>query len=198
MAKTNTRDRIREAALELFSADGYQKTSIARIETAAGLAPRAGAFYRHFESKEALLADLARSSISETPEELELDKLAAYGNTRSELVAIALNYEKASKRQQPFMRLIDELRAMKIAVDFENAVNDAMATALASWLETKPAARGLSRERLVALAVSVFGSWLFYLTKIQQGITLVSVDRDVLLDEWASRWAGILDRESAP
>ena len=33
MERVNTKDRIREAALELFVADGYQKTSIARIET---------------------------------------------------------------------------------------------------------------------------------------------------------------------
>lgn len=195
MGRVNTKDRIREAALKLFVADGYQKTSIARIETEAGLVPRAGAFYRHFESKEALLADLAKSSISETPEEFELDKLAAFGNTRSELVAIALKYEEASKRGQPFVKLIDEIRALKVAVDLEDEVDDAMATALASWIKTKPAAKGLSRKRLTALAVVVFGSWLFYLTKIEQGVTLASVDRDALLNDWASRWADILDKK---
>ncbi len=195
MARVNTKDRIREAALKLFVADGYQKTSIARIETEAALAPRAGAFYRHFESKEALLADLAKSSISETREKFELEKLAAFGDTRSELVAIALKYEEASKREQPFVQLIDEIRVLKVGVDLENEVNDAMATALASWIETKPAAKGLSRKQLPALAVSVFGSWLFYLTKIQQGVTLASVDRDVLLNDWASRWADILDKK---
>ena len=48
MSRVNTKDRIMQAALKLFMAQGYQKTSIARIETDAGLVPRAGAFYRHF------------------------------------------------------------------------------------------------------------------------------------------------------
>jgi AcrR family transcriptional regulator len=64
MPKVNTRDRIMQAALKLFVEQGYQKTSIARIETEAGLAPRAGAFYRHFESKQALLVEIARSYVS--------------------------------------------------------------------------------------------------------------------------------------
>ena len=196
MSRVNTKDRIRQAALELFVADGYQKTSIARIETAAGLVPRAGAFYRHFESKEALLADVARASISETPEGFGLDRIAAYGDTRAELVAIALQYEASSRRQQPFMRLIDEVRALGIADQYENDINDAMARALAAWIETKPAARGLSDARRAALAVSVFGSWLFYLTKVQQGIALPSVDRDALLEDWADRWAAILDADA--
>lgn len=195
MARANTKDRIREAALRLFLADGYQKTSIARIETEAGLAPRAGAFYRHFESKEALLTDLAKSTIAESPEEFELEKLAAFGNTRSELVAIALKYEEAVKRGRPFAQLIDEIRVLKGGIDLENEVNDAMTTALASWVETKPAAKGLSRQQLSALAVSVFGSWLFYLTKVEQGVTLASVDRDVLLNDWATRWADTLDNQ---
>lgn len=195
MPRVNTKDRIRGAALGLFLAEGYQKTSIARIETEAGLVPRAGAFYRHFESKEALLADLAQSSISETLEEFDLEELAAFGNTRSELVAIALKYEEEARRRRPFARLIDELRVLKIGAGLETDVNDAMVTALVSWLETKPVARGLSREQLSALVFSVFGGWLFYLTKLGEGVTLASLDRDVLLDEWASRWADTLDQK---
>lgn len=193
MEKANTRDRIKEAALKLFVADGYQKTSIGRIETEAGLVPRAGAFYRHFESKEELLADLAKSSISETPEEFGLDNLAAFGNTRSELVAIALKYEETAKRQQPFAPLIDEIRVLKVAVDLENDLNDAMGKALGAWITTKPVTNGMSPEQVSALIISVIGGWLFYLEKVQQGVALEYVDRDVMLDEWASRWAGILD-----
>lgn len=194
MPRANTRDRIREAALRLFLADGYQKTSIARIETEAGLAPRAGAFYRHFESKEALLTDLARSArLAESPEEFGLGELAAFGDTRSELVAIALKYEEASKRTRPFTRLIDEIRVLKVGHELESELNEAMATALAAWLQTKPAGAGLSPARLSALVFNVFGGWLFYLTKVEQGVALDPVDRDVLLDEWATRWAEILD-----
>ena len=50
-----------EAALKLFVEQGYQKTSIAGLETEAGLVPRAGAFYRHFDSKQTLLLDADRT-----------------------------------------------------------------------------------------------------------------------------------------
>ena len=61
MPQVNTKDRIVQAALKLFMAQGYQKSSIARIETEAGLVPRAGAFYRHFDSKQTLLVEIAKA-----------------------------------------------------------------------------------------------------------------------------------------
>ena len=94
-----------EAAVKLFMEQGYQKTSIARIETEAGLAPRAGAFYRHFESKEALAQAVARAYVSETPENFGLEKLSDFGDTRAELIAIALKYEEAMAQ---FQRSKDE------------------------------------------------------------------------------------------
>ena len=41
--------------MRLFGEQGYQATSVAQIEAAAGLAPGSGALYRHFKSKQALL-----------------------------------------------------------------------------------------------------------------------------------------------
>lgn len=120
MNYVNTRGRIKAAALPLFAKDGFAGTSIAAIETAAGLAPRAGAFYRHFPGKEALM----------------------------------------------------------------------------EWVATKAAARGLDTERLAALTLNVFGSWLYYLTKRQQGVDLAVLDRDTVLEDWATRWSNMLDNVS--
>src|ERR1700761_6275680 len=53
---STTRERIVDEAMHLFSQHGYAATSIAKIEAAAGLTPGAGGIYRHFTSKEALLA----------------------------------------------------------------------------------------------------------------------------------------------
>jgi AcrR family transcriptional regulator len=52
---SGTRDRILEAALELFSEVGFQGTTISEVERRVGLAAGTGSFYRHFPSKEALL-----------------------------------------------------------------------------------------------------------------------------------------------
>ncbi|HEY5647795.1 MAG TPA: TetR/AcrR family transcriptional regulator [Pseudomonadales bacterium] len=192
MTRVNTRDRIMEAALKLFLELGYQKTSIARIESEAGLAPRAGAFYRHFDSKQTLLMEVARTYVAETPEEFGLDKLADFGDTRSELIAVALKYEEAMNRQQPFSRLIDEVRLLDFGADLQHELNTEMMVGLEAWIRGKPAAKGLSKKQRSALVISVIGGWLFYLSMLRQDLAVEKL-RDSLLDEWATRWASVLD-----
>ena len=194
MSRGNTRERIKKAALPLFAERGFAATSIAAIETAAGLAPRAGAFYRHFAGKEALLEELAREKITETPDEFDFEGLKSFGDTHAQLVALARRFEIAAERQKPFLQLIEELRRRPAGLAFETQSTETMLAALMDWLATKPAARKLPRDRLAALAMNVFGGWLFYLTKRQQGVQADDVDRDVLLDDWAKHWADMLDR----
>lgn len=55
MSAIPTRERLVTEALRLFGEQGYQGTSVAQIEAAAGLAPGSGALYHHFKSKEELL-----------------------------------------------------------------------------------------------------------------------------------------------
>jgi AcrR family transcriptional regulator len=51
----STRDRLVGEAMRLFSAKGFDATSVSQIEAAAGLAAGSGALYHHFKSKEELL-----------------------------------------------------------------------------------------------------------------------------------------------
>ncbi len=193
MGKVNTRERLKTSALTLFTERGFAATSIGAIESAAGLAPRAGAFYRHFQSKEALLEELAREHITETPDEFDFEGLRGYNDTRAELVALARQFEKAAERQRPYLRLIEEVRLTVSGRTFEEDANEAMVNALAEWLATKPAARKRDPAQRVALTIAVFGGWLFYLTKKNQGIELPTLERDVLIEEWAGLWASVLD-----
>jgi TetR/AcrR family transcriptional repressor of nem operon len=59
-----TRRRIAAAASELFRARGIEATSIADIMDKAGLT--VGGFYRHFDSKEALVAEAIETASRET------------------------------------------------------------------------------------------------------------------------------------
>ncbi len=172
------------APLRLFRGRGYQKTSMAGIETEAGLVPRAGAFYRHFDGKQALLTEMAKSYVSETPEDFGLDRLADFGDTRSELVAIALKYEEAMIRQKPFARLIEEIRLLEVGAELQEDLDADMLVGLVAWISEKPAAKGLSQKQMAALLISVFGGWLFYIHKVQQDGTAELLDRDTMLDEW--------------
>lgn len=51
-----TRERLLDAALDLFVEEGFSGTTITEIERRVGLTPGTGSFYRHFRSKEELLA----------------------------------------------------------------------------------------------------------------------------------------------
>ncbi len=53
MEKTNTRDEILEAALELFSVYGYEATSISQLAEAVGI--RKASLYSHFANKQEIL-----------------------------------------------------------------------------------------------------------------------------------------------
>lgn len=53
-SKFSTRERILDAALDLFSDVGFGGTSISEVERRVGLAAGTGSFYRHFRSKEEL------------------------------------------------------------------------------------------------------------------------------------------------
>ena len=50
-----TRERLVSEAMRLFAQRGFRGTRVGDIEAAAGLSPRAGAFYRHFKSKKEVL-----------------------------------------------------------------------------------------------------------------------------------------------
>lgn len=84
-----TRERIVSAALELFASQGFDATSTAQIEQAAGLSPRSGGLYKHFRSKDELLeVALAQrmQEITALPDRLDLGPLS---DLRSELSLIA-------------------------------------------------------------------------------------------------------------
>lgn len=59
-----TRERLLTVAMELFGRQGFRMTTIAQIEAAAGLSAGAGGLYRHFPSKDALLAAGLRQQIA--------------------------------------------------------------------------------------------------------------------------------------
>jgi hypothetical protein len=67
-----------------------------------------------------------------------------------------------------------------------------MMRGLDAWMRGKQAAQGLTGKQRSALVISVLGGWLFYLSMVRQGVTVETL-RDTLLDEWATRWAAILD-----
>lgn len=89
MAATSTRERLVTEAMKLFSSKGFEATSVSQIEAAAGLSAGSGALYRHFKSKDALLAagidrQLDRRSAMQAISTI----FAGLGDLHSELTAL--------------------------------------------------------------------------------------------------------------
>ena len=61
--KSNTKQEILDAALELFSTQGYEATSISQLAEAVGI--RKASLYSHFENKQAILDALIRTTMDE-------------------------------------------------------------------------------------------------------------------------------------
>ena len=63
MEKGNTKQEIIEAALDLFSAQGFEATSVSQIADAVGI--RKASLYSHFENKQAILDELVKEVLEQ-------------------------------------------------------------------------------------------------------------------------------------
>ncbi|MCL2730808.1 MAG: TetR/AcrR family transcriptional regulator [Actinomycetia bacterium] len=68
--RKSTRDRILEAAMDLFAEDGFSGTTISEVERRVGLAAGTGSLYRHFPSKEALLRAAVEREVADVRAEI--------------------------------------------------------------------------------------------------------------------------------
>lgn len=75
--RPSTRERILDAAIQLFAEEGYTAASISRIESQAGLAAGRGGLFRHFPSKEALLRAAVEREVERCRTEMEAARLQA-------------------------------------------------------------------------------------------------------------------------
>ena len=63
MERGNTKQEILESALELFSVQGFEATSISQIASAVGI--RKASLYSHFENKQAILDELVKEVLEQ-------------------------------------------------------------------------------------------------------------------------------------
>ncbi|MBN1530801.1 MAG: TetR/AcrR family transcriptional regulator [Thermoleophilaceae bacterium] len=100
-----TRERILDAAVDLFGRQGFRATSVGEIEAAAGLVPRRGALYKHFESKEALL-EAAVERRGRAVDELEELLDTPLGDPRDEVRTLGRIAFREIGRDQAVLRIV--------------------------------------------------------------------------------------------
>lgn len=103
----STRERVINAAIELFGERGFKGTPITAIEERAGLSPGAGGLYRHFASKQELL-EAALEPVLESVQFLEQARsLLPLGDLRSELTLLARGGLTGIAASRPLLRIIE-------------------------------------------------------------------------------------------
>jgi AcrR family transcriptional regulator len=189
----STRERIVSEALRLFAERGYAATSVAEIEASAGLSPGAGGLYRHFRSKEDVLAAAVREHITRTSkqisssfhraadvqdrslvERLRLAATIGLGKMREEADLIRVLFRDLDK----FPNLVAEMR--------EGIVNP-LYDMIAKWLAAQPEMAGVDADwDAIALALggSIVNYWL-------AGDALHEPPRRVDEERFINSWAAL-------
>lgn len=183
---TATRERIVDEAMRLFGEHGYRATSVAKIEAAAGLTPGAGGLYRHFTSKEALLAAGIERQLARLDALREIRHvLTPLGDPKAELTLIA---------RYILTELDDEAQLLQIlAAEVRNrpkllsaAVDQLVSSSfsgLAEWI-TENAHGRIELEKARAIASVGLGSLLS--SRLMRDVlgAPLPVDDPVLVDTW--------------
>jgi AcrR family transcriptional regulator len=142
----DARDRLVRAALDLFSEQGYENTSVAQIAERAGLTK--STYFRHFRDKREVLfggqdelLDLITKGIADTPE-----SAGALTAVEAALVAMAVTFTEERRTNGPRRLAViesnDELRerdALKMA-GFARTMKDALRQRGVSALDADVAA----------------------------------------------------------
>lgn len=140
-----TRDRLLIAGLRLFAEKGYAHVGVGDVEEAAGLVPRRGALYRHFPSKEALLAAAVRRDMNayeQAGSEFEVPD----GDLAEQALALGRRTLQELDIQRDIVRILerDGHRLPEVRETFRIEVADRgyaiVATILRTWLDQAIAA----------------------------------------------------------
>lgn len=183
---TPTRERILDAAMELFSQLGYSGTSVAQIEAAAGLTPGSGGLYHHFRTKEEVLAagidrHLARLRALRDIRNL----LTGLGDLRSELTITARYALAELDRERELLQILaTEARARpQLIQPAADQLFGTSSTEFASWLADRAGQR-LPPDRARALAAIGLSALISSRILSLLGLTSISIDDDALVAAW--------------
>ncbi|MGH9185294.1 MAG: TetR/AcrR family transcriptional regulator [Acidimicrobiales bacterium] len=182
----STRDRILDEALSLFASRGVKATTVDDIATAAGLAPRSGAIYRHFPSKQAILdaaidAHLSRLESAKT----DMRAMLPLGDQRADLTLTARWALHELREERLLVQIIQRdpescpaLRA-RLTESVERGYRE-MADAIRQQADRED----LDAE---AIAVAALGALVNYdRAQTTYGIAPCDIDEDRLVQAWVS------------
>jgi AcrR family transcriptional regulator len=152
--------RVLDAAMRLFGERGYEATSVAQIEEAAGLRPGSGGLYRHFGSKRDVLEQGIVHVLASRRDVFETLGVAPVGTAQADfgtqLRALAEAGMARLDHDRDLSRIM--LRDLREFPDLARLVRrqevDAVTAALAAWLRGWIVGEAESRESVDIDAVA--------------------------------------------
>jgi AcrR family transcriptional regulator len=159
-----TRERILTAAMSLFGERGYGATSVGAIELAAGLAPRSGALYQHFEGKEAVLREAVERDLAHLDSLEQALGMLPLGDLRAELTFLARWNLSSLEQRSDLLRFLR--RDAERFPDLAEAVHERMTVRpleqVAAWivrLADDSGARSVDAEALALIMVESLSAY---------------------------------------
>jgi AcrR family transcriptional regulator len=192
-----TKERIVEVASALFAERGYGGTSIAEVERAAGLTPGSGGLYRHFASKDELLAEVV---LSYTGRVRELRR--SLGARHCEEGVGAMRSEQAAREALTRVLaslgefLLGEQAMVRIGADSASLPDSARSALGEAWDEGYGifadlfARFGRTREEAAEAALLALGSLAHYFDHLSSWRREpLSVGLDRFARRWLEQWS---------
>jgi AcrR family transcriptional regulator len=183
----STKERIVEEAMRLFGEKGYKGASITQIEAASGLSPGAGGLYRHFKSKEELLAAGVQRHLERLDALRDVRQVFnSFGDLRDQLAITARYFLAELDSQTELLRiLVSERRQWPQLLS--KAVDELIAStyqSFADWL-CQVAGSDLSKQRATMIATLALGSLLSSrLLRNVIGVEALSIDDEAIIPTW--------------
>lgn len=166
---TSTRERIVAESLRLFADRGYAATSVAEIEAAAGLSPGAGGLYRHFRSKEEVLAAAVREHIARTKDQISsgLEIAEEFEDRPLEVrlrLACKAGLAKMREEQDLIRVLFRDLDQFPgLVAEMRDGLVNPLYDSIATWLASQPEYAGVDEDWQAIASVlggAVVNYWL--------------------------------------
>jgi AcrR family transcriptional regulator len=159
-----TSERLVNAGIRLFAENGFQGTTVGEIERVAGLTPRAGALYRHFPSKEAVLEAAFERHVAELDSLHSVMEMMPLGDLRAELTLLSRFGLQLLAKERDLRRIVitEGDRFPKLKRRFRERIVDRAYDEVTGFIRRKIEAGELPDGDADAFAVILTGSLLGY------------------------------------
>jgi AcrR family transcriptional regulator len=184
-----SRERILVEALRLFAEQGYGATSVGQIQVAAGMTHGSGALYKHFRSKEDLLAAAIERHVSEYGQAKDSLMPTLPDDPAKALETIARSLLRTLAANAALVRV--SFRDLEKFPELSNKIADGVLRPLfrdfAAWLDAQAKAGRFKEHDSEAVSAVLLGAISYHrVLDLCMGLKPGDIDTDRFVRTWVS------------